>query len=411
MRTFRQAALTLLDRKAGAPLDLLPVDTSFTTAHAALVAAQNNASTYNQAVKVANTAVAAKKTAAGAADTRTVESALTRLRATKKRHEPDAEAACQDYVAVLAAKKALEDQKAGIKEQLDKYTQKVIGTYEQTINRLLNDFQAGFRITGTTHGYPGGIASSSYQISINETPVELGDSNTPLNKPSFKNTLSSGDKSTLALAFFLAQLEHDPERTNKIVVFDDPFNSQDSFRKDCTVQKIKKCGESCPQVIVLSHDQGFLKRIWDRLATQAADRKCLKLTRIGVRNTTISEWDIEQATQAHFLADRKALVDYYNTDEGTPRDIVNKIRPVLGTYCKNLYPSEFATDTLGTIIGKVRTAGAAHAFFPVHDDLDALNEYTRRYHHGENPKAATESISDAELQGFVKKTLEITGGC
>ena len=54
---------------------------------------------------------------------------------------------------------------------------------------------------------------------------------------------------TLALAFFLAQLEHDPDREGKIVVFDDPFNSQDGFRKDCTIQKIKRCGAACTQVI------------------------------------------------------------------------------------------------------------------------------------------------------------------
>lgn len=162
---------------------------------------------------------------------------------------------------------------------------------------------------------------------------------------------------------------------------------------------------------MLSHDQNFLKRIWDRLATQAAERKCLQLARIGVRDTRIATWDIEQATQAHFIADRQALANYYNSGEGNHRDIVNKIRPVLEAYCKNLFPSEFAADTLGAIIGKVRNAGATHQLFPLLDELDALNEYTCRYHHGENPNAATEPISDTELQGFVKKTLAITGGC
>ena len=44
-------------------------------------------------------------------------------------------------------------------------------------------------------------------------------------------------------------------------------------------------------------------------------------------------------------------------------------------------------------------------------DMDTLNDYTKRYHHGENPHAATEPINDTELQGFVKKTLTITGCC
>ena len=149
--------------------------------------------------------------------------------------------------------------------------------------------------------------SSSYQILINATPVELGDDKTPLDKPSFRNTLSSGDRSTLALAFFLAQLEHDPAKASKIVVFDDPFNSQDSFRKDHTVRKVRDCGETCAQVIVFSHDLHFLKRMWDRLQEKPAERQCLELKRIGLYNTTIVEWDIEAATQSAYKTDRQAL--------------------------------------------------------------------------------------------------------
>jgi len=411
LRSIRQTAAALLDRKAAAPLEKIVADERFTSAQASFEAAQTDAVDYNQAVQAANAAIAAKKTATGGADIRSVEGALARLQAMKRRHEPTSRLTCENYQIALAEKAELEDRKAAFKGRLDAYTQQVVGRYEQTMNRLLDDFQAGFRISGTAHGYPGGVASSNYQILINDTAVELGDPTTPHEKPSFRNTLSSGDRSTLALSFFLAQLEDDPEKASKIVIFDDPFNSQDNFRKDCTVKRIKLCGESCTQVIVLSHDQFFLKRIWQRLSAQQADRKCLQLARVGIRDTRISTWDIEQATQARFVADRTMLAEYYNTVDGNLRDIVNKIRPVLEAYCKYLLPGEFAAaDTLGTIIGKVRAAGAAHQLFALLVDLDALNEYTRRYHHGESENAATEPISDVELQGFVKKTLEITGG-
>src|SRR5262249_47717249 len=169
------------------------------------------------------------------------------------------------------------------------------GDAVERFNRLLGEFQSGFRITGTSQSYAGGPVSSTYKLVINDAPIDLRNATTALNTPSFRNTLSSGDKSTLALAFFLAQLEHDDEKAGRIVVFDDPFNSQDTFRKDCAVQKIKRCGAACAQVIVLSHDQDFLKRIWDRL--EPADRKCLKLARVGMRDTNIIELDIAEATQ------------------------------------------------------------------------------------------------------------------
>ena len=275
----------------------------------------------------------------------------------------------------------------------------------------MGDFQAGFNITGASHDYRGGVPSSNYQIVINNTPVDLGDSDTPLHEPSFRNTLSAGDRSTLALAFFLAQLAFDPDKARKIVVFDDPFNSQDGFRKNCTIQKIKKCGQECAQVIVLSHDPYFLKRVWDRLYTPA-DRKCLEMARIGKQNTTICEWDVEKATQDHYKADRNALANYDVTNEGQPRDVVQKIRPVLETFCKNLGGGTLAeSDTLGSIIEKIRNVGAGHQLFQLCDDLEELNEYTKRYHHGENPQAAIEPINDTELQGYVRLALEMVGGC
>ncbi len=198
---------------------------------------------------------------------------------------------------------------------------------------------------------------------------------------------------------------------DKVVVFDDPFNSQDSFRRECTVMKIIKSGDLCRQVFVLSHDQIFLKRIWDRLATRAAERKCLRLDRVGERNTTIREWDIEETTQPTFVASRRALANYFNSAEGDPRQIVLKLRPTLETYCKNIRPEDFGNDTLGTIVGKIREVGPAHTLFPVLADLDETNEYTRRYHHGDDPSAADEPINDTELQGFVKRTLKVIGCC
>jgi wobble nucleotide-excising tRNase len=161
-------------------------------------------------VTAANAIITAKKRATGAADVRTVEAALARLRATKTRHEPDARKACDELILAQLEKIAIEENKAAVRKQLDEHTETVIGRYEQTINQLLDDFNAGFRITGTKHGYPGGVASSTYQILINNMPVDLGDAGTPLDRPSFRNTLSAGDRSTLALAFFLAQLHHDP---------------------------------------------------------------------------------------------------------------------------------------------------------------------------------------------------------
>jgi wobble nucleotide-excising tRNase len=406
---LRRAALSLLDRKMAAPLDAIPPDEAFTQALANLDALRASVATHNNAVAAANALIAAKKREARAADVAAIQRALAVLKAQKARHTPDVHALCEADATRQREKNALEEEKTRTREQLDAHTAAVIARYGDSINRYLERINAGFRITTPTHTYRGGPPSTSYQIVINQRPVDLGDATTPLDRPSFRNTLSAGDRSTLALAFFFAELEQDAQRVRKTVVFDDPFTSLDAFRRNQTVHQIYRCSDACLQVVVLSHDPGFLKLLWDRIPP--ADRKTLQFARIGEENTTVAEWDIERAVQARFRADIDTLQRYFSSTEGEPRDIIQKIRPVLEGYCYNLYPTQFPEgDTLGDIIGKVRAAGAAHPLVGILDELDELNQYTRRYHHGQNPNnSAIEPVDAAELQGYVRQTLRLVG--
>ena len=339
---------------------------------------------------------------------RDVENALARLKAQKARYSGDVPELCATEKRLQGEKETLENQKSQTRNQLDAHTQQVITQYGQSINRYLERINAGFRITTPSHNYRGGTPSTSYQIVINQNAVDLGDAATPTDRPSFKNTLSSGDKTTLALAFFLAQLEQDADRAAKVIVFDDPFSSQDSFRRNHTVHQIHKCAENCAQVVLLSHEPSFLKLLWDRVAP--ADRKTLQLARVGEENTVIVEWDIERAVQARYRADIDALQRFFSLGEGERREVIQKLRPVLEGYCRTLYPTQFADqDTLGVIVGKIRAAVVTHPLQSIADDLDEVNMYCRRYHHGENPNAATEPIDDAELLGYVKRTMALVG--
>ena len=409
LRDLRQAAAAILDRKIASPLEAIPAAASYSEAEVAVDQFQRAVDTYNRAVQEANATIEATKAATEATDLMEVENALVLLQATKKRNEPAVREAFDACDSAIEEKRSLEANKEDAKNRLDSYSSEVMGRYEATINELLDDINAGFRITNTAHGYPGGIAAASYQIVINDTLVELGDGSTPVDRPSFKNTLSSGDRNTLALAFFLARLEHDAEKVEKVVVLDDPFNSQDRFRKEWTVRKIKEVGESSRQVLVLSHDEKFLARIWSRLAMHADDRKSLQMVRVGVQNTRIVNWDIEKATEPQHTADYKALVGFYTEGHGDPSEVIKKIRPLLETHIRLLCPDDFTDDALGEIIGKIRDAGDSHLLSPLLADLDMINEYTRRYHHGDSPDMPREVIDTSELQSFVKITLENVG--
>ncbi|HWI26409.1 MAG TPA: AAA family ATPase, partial [Stellaceae bacterium] len=221
----------------------------------------------NTAIRTANQVIATRKAATEGADIRAAEAALHRLEAVRLRHTPLVAAACEAYQALMARKETAEAGRREARAKLEAHTKKVVTPYEGRINELLDSFNAGFRIAETTYSFPGGTATSTYRLVINRTRVDLGDANTGTAMPSFKNTLSAGDRTTLALAFFLAHLERDPSRAQRIVFFDDPFNSQDAFRRSQTVYEIKRAGQQCAQVFVLSHDAGFLRQVWEKAPT------------------------------------------------------------------------------------------------------------------------------------------------
>jgi wobble nucleotide-excising tRNase len=409
MAALAAAAQALLQVKAGTPLEAVAPDAAFTGALAAFEGLRTSLGTYNAAVAAANAVINARKRQAQAANVRDVEAALARLKAQKARHADEEARGCCATDGILDREKAgLEVEKAVVREQLDTHTQQVIDRYGQSINRYLERINAGFRITTPTHTYRGGPPSTSYQIVINQSAVDIGDAATPADRPSFRNTLSAGDRSTLALAFFLAQLEQDAGRDRKIVVFDDPFTSLDSFRRSHTVNQIYRCGEACAQVVLLSHEATFLHLLWERITP--ADRKTLLLARVGEEDTTIAEWDIEKAVQAPYRRDIDTLLRFFSDSEGDPRNVVQKIRPVLEGYCRYVCPTQFGEqEMMGSMVATIRAAGVGHPLQPIVDDLDDVNLYSRRYHHPDTGRATTEPIDDAELQGYVRRTLKLVG--
>ena len=222
--------------------------------------------------------------------------------------------------------------------------------------------------------------------------------------------MSAGDKSTLALAFFLAQLDHDQNKANRIVVFDDPFNSQDRSRRERTAELLRKYGSECAQLLLLSHDPFFLGLVFSKLPK--AERHCLQLSRAPDNTTTIEEWDVEKETQDGYFRDHAALSSYLLNGAKDLIDIARKIRPVLEGYHRYRFPHQFPdNEWLGDIIKRIRDSAGAHPMHPALEELGSINDYSKKYHHDTNPgKADAEPLNDGELQGYVQRTLAIVGG-
>ena len=403
-----QAAVALLDRKGRAPLESIHPDSAFDTAANIYTAAQAKVQEINEAIRAVNALIAAKKNETGASDVQAAEAELVHRRAIKVRHAEPVAALCADHVELTGARDAIEQRKGKVRSQLNAHGRMVMRPYEQRINYYLDAFNAGFRITETTHGYPGGTAASTYRLVINNTTIDLGDGRTPPDRPSFKNTLSSGDRTTLAIAFFLTHLERDQNLAAKTVVFDDPFSSQDAFRRLQTVHEIVKVGRSCAQIIVLSHDATFLKQVWDK--APAAKRVALTFADHRAQGTKIMPVNLERACQGRTATDIDDLLTYLTAGAGAPLDLIRKMRTVLETYCWITYPACFQTgqDWLGEIVRNIREGGDQHPARTLYDELDQINDYTSKHHHGEDVANGTpDQIDSQELTGYVKRTLRV----
>lgn len=405
---LRALALGLAERKQQAPLAAVMPGADFTAALHDVLALQSAVDRYNAAIDSGNLCISQMKAAGKLeSDIGALERELRLLECRKRRFLPAVEQACKDYQERLAAKAAIERDKKAVKVQLDRYCDQMLEKFERSINHYLERFNADFSLSNSKHRYTGGSPSSIFQIAIEKHAVELGSAKTTTGIPSFKTTLSAGDRSILALAFFFAALQHDSSLKDKIVVLDDPFIGQDLSRRISTSQLIRSLAGRAKQVIVLSHDPHFLQLIGEGHFPKEV--KALQLCKTDA-GSIISTFDLEAETCSAYLNDYHTLRQYSYDKKGDPRSVVRSIRPFIEAWLRASHPGRFRPEQrLGEYIAQVEEAADHDDIAPLKaalSEIKALHDYSKRYHHGAD---STEDISEEELYGFVKRTLCLCG--
>jgi wobble nucleotide-excising tRNase len=401
-----------LRRKANSPVESVHPSTALLKKMAEYEALRDKIDGYNKSVREVNKRIAATKKEISSADLATAEGKLTLLANTKARHSQPASKLCDDHLKLRTAKENLEKDKADARKDLQGYTQSVLALYEKQINDYLDKFGAGFRIVQVVEQFPGGKPSLSYCISINDVAVSLEPPKAPALVPSFKNTLSSGDLTSLAFSFFMARIDQTPGLKDRIIVFDDPISSLDGHRKTATRQQVLRIANTAKQVIVLSHDPYFLRLVWD--SADKSMRRALSIVRSG-KGSVLRAWDVEKETEGEYFQNYFALVQYLEGGpEGDLRIVARCIRPLLEGNLRMRFPGQFAKgDWLLDMINKIRVSKEGDALFSLislADDLWEINDYSKRYHHGSNPDADKCPISDGELKTYVERTLKALYG-
>ena len=407
-RRARQSVLTALATKAAAPLERMELPAAARAAIAAYDAYRARAAELSQQLLVANRTINLVKERAAAGNVAARQVDLLRLQATKARQESHIAPLCDAYLTEKAAKSATEQQRDQARQALEQYRNNVFPNYQNAINQYLARFNAGFRLEQVQPTNTRGGSACSYSFRINNIVVPVTADLGP-GHHAFRNTLSAGDRNTLALAFFFACLDQDPNLTNKIVVIDDPVSSLDENRSLTTVQEIRRLLPRVAQVIILSHSKPFLCQTWE--SSDPMQRAALQVRRAGPTSSTIDAWNVDADLITEYDRRHEKLRTYLqNGSTSNLRDIAVDIRPTLEHFCRVAYPANYPPgDLLGNFRDRCQTAlNQGHPIMPAADvqELRDLTDYGNRFHHDSNPQGyLTIVVTDAELQGFVQRTL------
>lgn len=405
-RSAREAVAAALTGKQAAPLERATLAQGAREAVAAYEGRRHGIAELSAALQQANAAIQVTKEQAAAGNPAVIASDLSRLKAVRARHAVAIAALCDNYLAEKAAKTVTEQQRDQTRAMLDQQRAAVFAGYETAVNLYLQRFNAGFRLDSVTYAQTRGGPTCTYNVVINNTAIAVGAA-APPGEPSFRNTLSSGDRSALALAFFFASLDQDPALGNKIVVIDDPISSLDDHRALTTVQEIRRLAERAGQVVVLSHNKPFLCRVWG--GTDHTIRAALEVAR-DVAGSTMRPWNVDQDCVTEHDRRHAMLREYLVRGTPNNRDVARAIRPVLEAFLRVACPEYFPP---GTLLGPFRNLCSQRVGTPQQvldaqatQDLGNLIEYANRFHHDTNAAWETEQINDGELQGFVRQALD-----
>ncbi|WP_242927889.1 AAA family ATPase [Pontibacter vulgaris] len=375
---------------------------------------------YNQRVDSYNASIVAFKN--GIISVPQAQAELDRLKRTKARFEPAIDLLCSQLIAQKQSLRTLETAYPLLVQQQQQAANTFFTSYKDRINHyLVTVFKTLFKIEDVVHVPPQGKATQSkigYKLTIDGQDISFE----PEQENNVKDCLSEGDKSTIALAFFLSKLDIDPGISNKILVFDDPLSSFDSNRRMYTVQLIKDLFPTIKQIIVLSHNEYFLYELSKGFG--AGDKKTLRIAENYLtKASTIQPLVLETLVENEYFKHVKELEKFLEDPDLAKKDIVlGWLRNVLEAHLRFKFYRQLRglpanNQTFGNLITTLDSQGVVFRNNAnragIISKLQAINGISCKPHHGEpipdfNTLGANpNTMNVTELAGFVLDTLNL----
>jgi len=223
--------------------------------------------------------------------------------------------------------------------------------------------------------------------------------------------LSEADKRTLAFAFFLARLDGDPTLGDAIVVLDDPMSSMDLSRRHQSIRQACMLATRCAQLILLSHDPHFLRKLKGELEKQSGSTPVVtaKIVRGVGQYSEFCHLDLERECASEYVRNHRLVQSFVNgSHRGDSRDVAKPIRPMLEGYLHRRFPGLIDTGLVfGEVIRSVSSdpASPLYHLLPLVPEYNDVNSYAGGFHHDTNPSAESAVVVDAELRAYAGRAL------
>lgn len=347
---------------------------------------------------------------------------IDEIKESKLRFTPDIIAKLDEYSGLDDIKKANTKRIKELRDQIDSEQETSIQKHKDSINEILKSFNSMIRIKELKKDNKGGKGSSRLQYVVDFINSEFSTTSEQEHKRVFERVLSLGDRSALALAFFLSRFSKNNE-DQSIIVLDDPMSSLDKHRRDATIRQIAGLVLNGYQTFVLSHDPFFLSEV-HKYFIPGKNTKCFKIdlsykdleplkansARYGSSQIN-SIGDYESYVMHSYLKEYNKLYEFVATGKETEKvAIARSIRPILEAHLRFLYPKEFGKGLwLGDMIKRIREeTDEASLFYDKHNKfntIEKINEFSKQYHHAEDFNTKIQELDMNTVQSYAKETL------
>ncbi|MFH4856623.1 AAA family ATPase [Vibrio diabolicus] len=384
-------------------------------------------SAYNREVQEFNEQVTKFLNQLATGSTQALQAKIDDIEETKKRFEAEVADDLVYHKSLSDDKRDKANKIKELKNEIDKDQEDSIKEHKDSINQLLKNFHSMIRIKELDKDNKGKGGSTRLKYVITFIDKELSVENVDDNKHIFEHVLSLGDRSALALAFFLSKFAK-ANSDNSIIVLDDPMSSLDNYRKDATIVEIEKLINNGYQTIVFSHDPFFLSEI-KKYSILSQHTKCFEID-VSYKKSDplkadssqyISSQMVERSDyDAHVLhsyhKEYNKLYDFVaDAKDESKVEVARSIRPILEAHLRFLYPREFNEGVwLGNMITKIRdeTDPSSH-FFDTHNQISQItkiNEFSKAFHHADGFDTKIQSLDLQTVQSYAQETLQFVTG-